>query len=343
VDDVVVQKVTPEAFEIDLGGPVVACDSFVIDPGNADATYEWSNGSHGQTLTVFTSGTYSVTASYNCNTYETEIDVTILEGAFFDMGPGEVNLCEGETYTVSLDENLGEYEWNDGSNDTEYTITTAGIYSVTLDYGCSQSSDTVVVTVTDLPVPFDLGIDTFFCEGEAIQYQFDPSLGEFTWQDNSSSSSYLIDVPGTYALTISNDCGEESDEIEIIEILPPDFYLGPDSIVLCDAEILDLEFEPDLGDFIWQDGSTASTYTITNTGLYSLTVSNPCGVLSNSIYATHDYLPVVDLGPDEQLCPGDTLVLDGGTAIGAYTWQDGFHCISICCHHFGDLCIDSCE
>jgi len=323
VDDVIVQKTPIQDFEIDLGGPVFACDSFVIDPGFPGAAYEWSDGSHGQTLTVYTTGTYSVTASYACSTYEASIDVDISAGANFDIGPDEVNLCEGEVYSISLDENLGDYEWNDGSNDTEYDISAPGVYAVTLDYGCAQSSDTVEVTVTSPPAPFDLGMDTFFCDGDVILYQFDPTLGDFEWQDHSSASTYVVDNAGTYALSISNECGEESDEIDIEMISPPDFYLGPDSIILCDLEVLDLDFDPEMGAFLWQDGSTNANYTIEQTGLYSLTVSNPCGVMSANIYATHESFPQFDFGPDEMLCPGDTLILTGENSMGEYTWQDG--------------------
>lgn len=323
VDDVIVQKMPPQNFEIDLGGPVTACDSFVIDPGFPDAQYYWSNGSHGQTLTVYSSGTYSVTATYACTTFAAEIDVTVLAGAFFDIGPNEVTFCAGETYTISLDEDFGVYQWNDGSDDTEYEITTAGTYSVTLDYGCDVVSDTVVVNVTDPPAPLDLGMDTFFCDGDEIEFQLDPSLGDFEWQDHSTSSSYIIDEEGTYSLTITNVCGEETDEIEILVIVPPVFSLGPDSILLCDDEEFQIELDPTLGDFYWQDGSASSSYAITNTGWYSLTVSNPCGALSNDIYVSHDNFPVLDLGPDLQACPGDTLIFNGGNAQGDYIWQDG--------------------
>jgi len=325
VDDVIVKKTPPENIVLDLGGPVTACDSFVIDPGPGfeDVSFYWSNGAHGVPLTVYSSGTYSVTASLACMTYETSIDVTIIGNASVDVGPPLVNLCAGEDYTISLDQFAGDYEWNDGSNDAEYTISTPGIYSVTLDDGCGLSSDTVEVIVTEPPAPFDLGIDTFFCTGDVIQYQFDPALGDFEWQDHSTLPTYTVDEEGTYSLTISNACGEESNEVEIAAILPPDFTLGPDSVILCNDDVIEFDFDPGLGDFHWQDGSTSPFYTIMNTGLYSLTVSNECGTLNDAIYATQENFPEVDLGQDVQLCPGDTLVLDGGNSIGEFTWQDG--------------------
>ncbi len=335
VDDVIVQKTQMEDIVVDLGGPVTACDSYVIDPGLSGVSLTWSTGAHSPTLTVTTSGTYSVTASYACEIYEASIDVTILGDTPVDIGPAQVNLCTGETYTISLDDNAGTYEWSDGSTNAEYTISAAGTYSVTLDDGCGLTSDTVEVSVTSPPDPFELGQDTFLCPGEMLQYQFDPTLGDFHWQNNSTSSNYTIDDAGTYALTISNICGQQSDEINIAAIVPPAFSLGPDSVVLCGQDVLDFHFDPGLGDFTWQDGSTGSSYTIEGTGLYSLTVSNACGTLSENIYATQEDFPQFFLGLDEQLCPGDTLVLDGGINTGVYTWQDGSHASTYIVHTAG--------
>src|SRR5690606_35185873 len=56
IDDVYVEEVPVEQTVISLDGPVVACDSFLIDPGNPDVVYTWSTGAVGPTLTVYTTG-----------------------------------------------------------------------------------------------------------------------------------------------------------------------------------------------------------------------------------------------------------------------------------------------
>lgn len=58
-------------------------------------------------------------------------------------------MCTGEEYTITLDPDLSEYEWNDGSNESEYTITATGNYTVTLNDGCLASSDEIFVEVLD--------------------------------------------------------------------------------------------------------------------------------------------------------------------------------------------------
>lgn len=323
VDDVLVEEIAVQQVDVDLGGSVTVCDSFIIDPGgDPDIVYTWSTGHQGHTLTVYTTGIYSVTASYACTQAEGEIEVTILGSVVVDLGADQI-LCAGEEIDISLDPDAGSYLWQDGSTDSDYTISSPGTFAVTLDDGCTLSEDEVIVTGADVPLPFSLGPDTLLCGGEEFTISFDPSLGDFIWQDGSAESSFTIDDIGTYALTISNMCGEQTDEMEVISMAPPFVNLGPDSALLCENEILDFEFDPDVGTYVWQDGSMLHFYTISIEGLYSVTVSNSCGEDEDEIYVNHEFLPVVTLGPDITACPGEVFVLDPGDSSGTYTWQDG--------------------
>ncbi len=322
-DDVLVEATETFPLDVDLGGPYEACDFLVLDSGIPGAHYVWSDGSHNSTLVVTTSGTYSVIVSFEgCISGQASADVTILGSPPVYLG-SDVALCPGESYTINLDEFAGDYVWQDGSTDPEYTITSTGTYSVSLDDGCDISWDNINVTVLQPPEPFSLGPDTIICPGEVLTISFDPSLGDFTWQDNSTAPFYNIDDVGTYALTISNQCGEASDEIEITSIDPPQFSLGPDSLLLCIGDTIDLNFDQGMGDFTWLDGSTDPFYTITETGLYGLTVSNPCGLAEDQLYVMQISVPVVNLTGAIYLCPGDDLVLEAGNSYGDITWQDG--------------------
>ncbi|HZV68451.1 MAG TPA: hypothetical protein VFG10_02875, partial [Saprospiraceae bacterium] len=321
-DDVLVQEAVPEDFTLDLGGPYVACDQVILSTGVPNASYTWSNGSHNPSILVSTSGTYSVTVSLNCVTHEASTEVIILGSPSVSLGPDEI-LCTGESITITLDGFAGDYVWQDGSTSTTYTISTTGTYSVSLDDGCDITWDNIHIDVLDTPAPFSLGPDAIVCPGDELLITFDPSLGDFTWQDNSSNSSYQIEDPGTYSLTISNECGEATDEIEITSFDPPVFSLGPDSLLLCVGDIIPLDFDADLGDFIWQDGSTNAYYDISQPGLYSLTVSNPCGVESDQLYISEIDIPEVDLSGTVFLCPGEDVILEAGDSYGDISWQDG--------------------
>lgn len=324
VDDVIVQEIASQQIDIELGAPVVACDSFVIDPGQPEYSYVWSTGDVGPTLTVYSSGTYSVTASGYCTMDEDEIDVTILGLVSVDLGDPAVDLCLGDTYEIELDPAEETYTWNDGSTGPSFTITTEGTYSVTLDNGCHAASDEIMVHFIDGPLPFSLGPDTILCVGDEIHFNFDPSLGSFTWQDGSTGPAYTIGGEGTFALTISNACGEQSDMIQVTSLGPPAVYLGPDTTFMCIGSTIDIQLDDDGTDYVWQDGTTGPEYTILDPGIYSVTASNACGTSDASMIVVSFPEPWVELGPPVlQVCGEDSVVLVVSGNTGTYTWQDG--------------------
>ena len=324
VDNILVEKIQVQTVDLYIGDDAVACDSFVIDPPDDNTiAYFWSTGHVGPTLTVYTSGHYTATRYWDCMEGVGEIDVTIQHPVYVDLNPELVYLCEGDTYEISLDPDLGTYTWDDGSVGNEYTILESGLYSVTLDDGCVQSADSVLVITAELPVPFTLGPDRTLCPGDTIHYTFDPSMGMFAWQDGSASNTYAVTGPGTYELTVSNFCGDRVDEVIITQGQAPQLVFNPDTIWLCPQSSYTLNLDTLSGNFFWQDGSTASSLTINTSGLYSVTVSNSCGADMDTLWALPDTLPDVELGAAIDACPGDTVHLSAGGPDQQYLWTGG--------------------
>ncbi|MGB3080617.1 MAG: gliding motility-associated C-terminal domain-containing protein [Saprospiraceae bacterium] len=317
----------PGTIDFDLGGPITECNFYQIDPGLGNVGYHWEGGSSGPTLTVFESGTYSLTVTEGCDIGVDSIEVTIL-GTFdpVEIGPPSATICNGDSYDITLDPNAGDYVWQDGSTDPDYSITTSGVYSVSLDDGCDITTDEITVTVLDPPAPFTLGSDTHLCPGEDNVLSFDPSLGNFLWQDNSTSPGYTISSGGIYQLTISNMCGEFSDELVVTDIIPPSLEFDPQLIELCPNQDVEFDFDPAAGDYLWQDGSTSPFYTISDPGVYSLTITNECGNTSDQVSAILVEEPVFDLGPDIVACPAQlpiTLDVSNATNAVSFLWQNG--------------------
>ena len=322
-DEVSVVAVETFPISVDLGGPYESCFPIILDAQNPGASYLWSDGSTDQILIATTSGTYSVVVSFgNCTGGVGVAEVVILETHVVDAGP-DYTLCEGETYLVDLDENLGEYIWQDGSVASEYLISTPGVYSVTMDDGCLISTDEIGVTGDSIPA-FSLGPDGILCEGEELTLNLNPFLGDFTWQDQSANSYFQVESPGTYALTITNTCGTFSDEIDFAPGVAPSFDLGTDVQFLCPDSTIQFALDPALGDFLWQDGSMSAEYNIQTTGAYSLTVSNVCGTDEDAITVMSLTPPSVDLSfVPNQLCPGETTLIDLSYNEGDFLWNTG--------------------
>ncbi len=327
IEDVIVEEIIATDLAVEIDGPIEVCDSFlivpIVDPDINDVLYIWSDGSRDSTLMVHTSGEYSVTVFSGCNNASAAVDVVILNETPVAFADDDVIMCSGNTYDITLDPGDGTYEWQDGSTDPNYTISETGLYHVTLDDGCHLSSDTINVTVVEPPEPLSLGSDTFLCPGDLIAFNLDPDQGEYVWQDGTQNPTYVIDEEGTYGFTVTNLCGTHSDQIEVIELIPPSFDIGPDTTRLCTGEILDITLNHTLGSYHWQDGNNSPFYIIDDAGVYSITVTNGCGIETDQMVVFMTAPPLISLGPDTSLCQGDTMLLDGGANTGTYQWQNG--------------------
>jgi PKD repeat protein len=151
----------------------------------------------------------------------------------------------------------------------------------------------------------------------------DPDAGEQNVSD-ALNPTHIFSSPGIYTVTLTATVGEvstaKSKEVNIVAL--PDIQLGADT-ALCEGEILTLDISHLSGTYQWQDGSTASSFTITEPGIYWAEADNGICTARDSIVVSYDMLPSLALGNDTTLCTGDTLLLQAPDNIDTYQWQDG--------------------
>ncbi len=75
--------------------------------------------------------------------------------------------------------------------------------------------------------------------------------------------------------------------------------------------------------YLWQDGSTAPTFLVSEAGDYAVTVTDPCSTNSGEMEVEYQFLPTVDLGDTIFSCGGSSILLDAYFQGADYLWQDG--------------------
>jgi len=171
----------------------------------------------------------------------------------------------------------------------------------------------------------DLGPDTVLCEGDTLILNAGSDFTEYLWNDNSTDSTVTIMTSGTYWVEVWDglDC-HTSDTINV-EFLPgPEVYsLGSDTI-LCEQDSLLLIADGNFNSWEWQDGSSDSSFLVTESGIYFITVSNDCGFATDSVVIGFwpDIFSGFNIGPDTILCYGESIVLSAGPYFDDYLWQD---------------------
>ncbi|MBL0006219.1 MAG: hypothetical protein IPP25_03260 [Saprospiraceae bacterium] len=98
-------------------------------------------------------------------------------------------------------------EWQNGSSAPAFTVTAAGVFTLSESNRCGDAADTITVAYLDAPDPFTLGSDTTLCPGETITLLAPPTAYSIMWQDGSDQSSIVANQAATYSLQISNECG----------------------------------------------------------------------------------------------------------------------------------------
>lgn len=327
-DDVAIALITTTPV-VDLGADQVACagDSVQFSVGFPGATYSWNTGSTANNVWVSTTSTVIVDVTVCGLTGSDTADVVINNLPALDLGP-DTFYCEGgAVFSLTLDAGPALiYNWSDGSSAQTLVVDTAGTYYVDITNfatGCSNS-DTVVVDGFVAPALVDLGPDVSLCPGDTAF--FDAGAGfTYLWQDGSTGQTFSTTTSDTVYVTSSSVmCGFATDTVIVVADSGATVDLGAD-VVVCSATDYTITVPGSFATYLWNDSSTGSTLLVDTAGTYSVDVTNTAGCpASDDVMVTFAVGPVVDLGADAALCPGDSVTFDAGAGVGyTYLWQDG--------------------
>lgn len=170
--------------------------------------------------------------------------------------------------------------------------------------------------------PIKLGEDRRLCAGEILSLSANPDYASFFWQDGTTEATYTVAEPGLYTLIATDACGKVStDSVLVTAILPPPApNLGPDFLYCEDRDIL-LRAGSEFESYLWQNGSTDSIFTVSQAGRYWVEVTDECGTsYTDTIVIELEPFVPVNLGPDRQICEGDSLSLNAGLGFATYHW-----------------------
>lgn len=136
--------------------------------------------------------------------------------------------------------------------------------------------------------------------------------------------------PGNLPCTmIQNRAGIYFDQAPLVltnattnTILMPEVDLGPDQSV-CNGLSVTFSTGNSYPQYLWSTGSTASSLTVGTSGNYILTASYPNGCTSSDTVTLTLIGNQVNLGPDQGLCPGESVTLSTASPFVSYLWSTG--------------------
>lgn len=194
------------------------------------------------------------------------------------------------------------------------------------------------LSVTGFAAPVIAGGTTAsFCEGQSLQISASGAQN-YLWNTGETTSSITVTTPGTYTVSTTHACGTQSaSQTVTVNPLPTAAITSAGGITaICAGTPLTLTASG--GDtYLWNNGETTASITVSTAGTYHVTVSNSCGTDNASIEI--DALPFPDAqitadGPLD-ICAGQSLTL---TASGGdtYLWNTGEITTSITVSNSGE-------
>lgn len=317
------------------------CAPYVVDfsyTGEDAVTVSWDFGddatsnSLNPTHTFEEPGVYTVTQIVenlnSCNLRDTfEIDIEVFPSQ--DGTQTDLTLCPESELLLDATTANADYTWQDGSTEATFTVTEPGVYWVNVSINaelCGRVDSFIVDLSSELSL--DLGTDTVYCDvaGIALDASNNDAVS-YAWQDGSGNPVFAVNESGTYSVQLNDANGCQLNDTVVINLATtPDINLGPDIFTCNDPPIL-LEIAAGF-EYSWQDGSTAPSYSATESGVYFVAVDNDGCLARDTIEIGFVSSPVVKTLTADVSCAGEQdgsidLTLVSATGTVSYDWSNG--------------------
>lgn len=292
-------------------GPTTFCDGNSVDLQASPATsYLWSNSATNQTVTVGTSGSYTVQTTEGqsgwCTSTSAPISVTVNPLPTVTVS-GTTTICTGETTTLTAS-GASSYSWDSGlgagSTKNVSPISTSTYIVTGTDANNCVNTETVIVTVNALPDAVFTGLNATYCLNNPASTLV-PNLGggSFTGPGVSGTTfDPAIATVGTnevkYIITDGNGCTDSTSQNTIVNPLPDATFTGLAASYCEDATSVTLNPATGGGTFSGP-GVSGTSFDPSNANLgtnniqYSVTDGNGCSA-NSSQNVTVNALPDAD-------------------------------------------------
>ena len=353
---------TPPTATITAAGNTTFCQgNTVILNANTGTglTYQWKNGAtniSGATAASYTasaSGSYAVIVTKTCSTTSSSVSITVMALPTATITAPATSFCTGSSVVLTASTG-SSYKWFNGTAQVgtaaTYTATAAGNYTVevTNAAGCKATSSITAITVNPIPVitqyvKVDAGAwltaaTASACEGSTVNLGPQPNLAAgWAWTGPNNFTSALRDPvltnvvvanAGNYIATYTDVNGCKASSTFALQVSKPAASITASATSFCTGGSVVLTASAG-SSYEWFNGTaqvgTASTYTATASGSYTVEVTNAsgCKATSAATQITVSAAPIATItAPATSFCTGGSVILSS-SAGASYKWFNG--------------------
>lgn len=196
------------------------------------------------------------------------------------------------TFTASGGVNTQTYRWYDDALTTTTLATGASFTSPSLSNDrsyfvsiydpatlCESGRKEVKATITKIPKPVvNPSGEITFCDGNSVFLSAPAGFSQYTWSDGSTTRQILVSAAGEYTVKAGDGTCESiaSDPVKVNVIAAPakPVITITGNTTICGTGTVELSAPAGLI-YRWSNGATTASITVSQTGVYFVTVRSP--------------------------------------------------------------------
>jgi gliding motility-associated-like protein len=326
------------------------CDALSVDlivtTLASPVSYLWSNGEVLATTSTSSAGPYTVTVTNTQNNCTSTISQTVTQNIAsptVSIAPSVFMTCvnPSQTLTATASPATVTYLWSNASNANTTTVSSAGTYTITVEdpaNGCTAVAAELVQADLAPPQVTLSTPATLTCV--VLDTDIDGSTNvpnaTYAWSTAEATPSINVSNPNSYTLTVTNTdngCTASNTAVVAQNIVVPTVSISTPIPHGCaiQSQVLTATTNASSPTYVWSTSATASSATILNSGIFTVTVTNGVnGCTSSTSQTVVDAPPLVFIDSvSDPLCitfPNSgsiAITPTSGTPTYSYVWSDG--------------------
>lgn len=324
--------VTPKPV-VSISGTNSMCDNVqTVLTATGATTYTWSTGANSASITVTPTATTVYTVSgtaNNCTAVSGQFTMTVLPSPTVQISGSTATVCPNHTVALTSNGSGSIYVWSDGFIGANHTISAAAttVYTVSNIQNSCIGQATYTLNVHPLPVVSVSG-NTMVCPGKTLTLTAS-GASTYSWSTGSSNASITYTPSGPATLTVTGTSALTGC-VNSATVSTGNFGAGLVSITGNTAICNTLQGVLTASGsyfYLWNNGSTGPTNTITPTGPTTVSVVGTtldgCKDSTSIAINVINNLSISISGPDS-ICSGQSAVLNANASSATtYSWNTG--------------------
>jgi gliding motility-associated-like protein len=305
----------------------------------AYATYTWATPATNTPTAALTGGVKTVTVT-DVNGCKGSTTFTIIAGTpTVSITANPTSICgAGTTTLTSSITGATSYSWSNGATTQTTSVTTPGIYTVTVDANNCVATNTINISISPTPT-ITITSSLSVCSGSTaavVVTSYSPTGAyTYTWSNGSHASSLSITNSTVVSLQVtnatsgcislaSNSCTIQAFQSPVPVVTGPLNYCSPATSTTLSLNSPTISM-PAYTSYTWMPSGNTTTSASLTAGNQTLTVVDVNGCQTSTVLMVTSTTPTVGIAANPlTLCGSGTTTLTASiSGADTYSWSNG--------------------